>query len=258
MNMVELILKKILTIVESEELMNTFLFDLDGTLLPMDMKLFEKLYFEGMTKMFDNIIGPKELVSLIWASTKVMVSNTENITNEVVFMADLAKRIGVDLPVYQERFDKYYETEYHNVKESTREVQCMKDSIYLLRDKGYKIVIATNPLFPESAIHTRIRWAGFEPNEFDYISTFENNHYCKPQIEYFKEVLKDINKSAEDCIMVGNDVQEDLIVRAIGVKTYLITDNMLHRTSEDIITDYKGTYEDFYKFVLNLPDISVL
>ena len=236
--------------------MNTFLFDLDGTLLPMDMKLFEILYFEGLTKMFSNIIDPKGLVSLIWASTKVMISNTENITNEAVFMTDLGKRIGEDLTVYQEKFDKYYETEFHKVKESTREVQCMKDSIYLLRTKGYKIVIATNPLFPKSAIHTRIRWAGFEPNEFDYVSTFETNHYCKPQIKYYQEVLKDINKSAEECIMVGNDVQEDLIVKTLGVKTYLITDNILHRTVEDIVTDYKGTYKDFYKFVLTLPDIS--
>lgn len=235
--------------------MNTFLFDLDGTLLPMDMKLFEKLYFEGMAKMFNNIMDPKELVSLIWTSTKVMVSNTENITNEIVFMADLAKRIGSDLPLFQERFDEYYETGYHNVKESTREVQCMRDSIYLLREKGYKIVIATNPLFPKSAIHTRIRWAGFEPEEFDYISTFETNHYCKPQIEYYQEVLDDINRSAVECIMVGNDVQEDLIIKTLGAKTYLITDNMLHRTDEDIVTDYKGTYEDFYKFVLTLPHI---
>jgi FMN phosphatase YigB (HAD superfamily) len=120
---------------------------------------------------------------------------------------------------------------------------------------GYKIVVATNPLFPKSAIYTRIRWAGFEPEDFDYISTFETNHYCKPQIKYYEEVLKDINKSPQKCIMVGNDVQEDLIVKALGVKTYLITDNMLHRTDSEIITDYKGNYDEFFEFVKALPEV---
>jgi FMN phosphatase YigB (HAD superfamily) len=233
--------------------MNTFLFDLDGTLLPMDMKLFEKLYFQGMAGIFHDLVDPKELVSLIWASTKEMISNTEYRTNEEVFMTDFGKRIKGDLAIYQERFNKYYDTAYHSVKESTREVQSMRDSIKLLKEKGYSIVIATNPLFPKAAIHTRIRWAGFEPEEFDYISTFETNHYCKPQLKYYEEVLKDINKKPEECMMVGNDVQEDLIAKTLGVRTYLIIDNMLHRTEGDIVTDYKGTYEDFYDFVKRLP-----
>lgn len=235
--------------------MNTFLFDLDGTLLPMDMKQFEKLYFGGMAGIFHDLIDQKELVSLIWASTKEMVSNTEYRTNEDVFMTDFGNRVKGELAEYQERFNKYYDTEFHKVKQSTREVKSMRESIKLLKGKGYKIVIATNPLFPKSAIHTRIRWAGFEPEEFDYISTFESNHYCKPQIKYYEEVLVDINKSPQECMMVGNDVQEDLIVKTLGVKTYLITDNMLHRTEEDIITDYKGTYEDFYEFVKTLPEV---
>ena len=235
--------------------MDTFLFDLDGTLLPMDMKLFEKLYFQSIANNFIDLIEPKQLVSHIFPSTKVMIENIENRTNEDVFMADFSKRINGNLSTYQERFNNYYTTDFHMVKESTREVQSMKYSVNLLKKKGYKIVVATNPLFPKLAIYTRIRWAGFEPEDFDYISTFETNHYCKPQIKYYEEVLKDINKSPQKCIMVGNDVQEDLIVKTLGVKTYLITDNILHRTDSDIITDYKGSYDDFFEFVKSLPEV---
>lgn len=238
--------------------MDTFLFDLDGTLLPMDIKLFEKLYFQSLASNFTDLIEPKLLVSYILASTKVMIDNLEDITNEVAFMGDFNKRINGNLSTYQERFNNYYNTDFQMVMEATRKVESIKLCVDLLKKKGYKIIVATNPIFPKAAILARIRWAGLEPGDFDYISTFETNHYCKPQIQYYEEVLKAINKSPEQCIMVGNDVQEDLIVGTLGVRTYLITDHLLHRTDSDIITDYKGNYEDFYEFVKALPEVENL
>lgn len=235
--------------------MDTILIDLDGTLLPMDMPSFEKLYFEGLGKVCADLISPNELVPLIWGSTKAMVRNTEYKTNEEVFMENFSKVIAGDLAVYQKRFDTFYDTEFMNARESVRDVKAMRESIKLLKEKGYTIVIATNPIFPQKATYTRIAWAGFSPQDFAYISTFEKNHFCKPQLNYYEEVLKDINKTPEECLMVGNDVQEDLIAKKLGIKTYLITDNLLHRTDDEIITDYKGNYEDFYEFVINLPKI---
>jgi FMN phosphatase YigB (HAD superfamily) len=133
------------------------------------------------------------------------------------------------------------------------DIKCIKESVSILKLKGYTVVLATNPLFPEKAIHHRIRWAGFEPEDFSYISTFEKNHYCKPELKYYEEILKDIDKKPYDCLMVGNDVEEDIIAKKLGLTTYLITNNILHRTDEEIITDYSGEYEDFYKFASELP-----
>jgi FMN phosphatase YigB (HAD superfamily) len=123
----------------------------------------------------------------------------------------------------------------------------------MLWEKGYSVVIATNPLFPLKAIHHRIRWAGFEPSEFDYVSHYEKNHYCKPQIKFYEEILADIYKNPEECMMVGNDVQEDLVAGKLGLKTFLIKDHLLHRTEEEIAADYQGSYVDFYEFVQGLP-----
>ena len=234
--------------------MNTILFDLDGTLLPINMVLFEKLYFEELSKYFSDIISPRELAKNIWSSTKIMVQNTEYKTNEEIFMVDFTSRMNMELPVLQERFDEFYDTSFLKIKEHALDIQCIKESVKILKSKGYTIVLATNPLFPEKAIHHRIRWAGFEPEDFSYISTFEKNHYCKPQLKFYEEILKDIEKIPEDCLMVGNDVQEDLIAKKLGLKTYLITNNLLHRNeAEIIITDYSGEYEDFYEYVQTLP-----
>ncbi|MDF2672484.1 MAG: hydrolase [Clostridiales bacterium] len=237
-------------------MLNTFLFDLDGTLLCMDMKLFEKLYFSTMSEALSDLIEPKKLIKNIWASTEVMIKNLEYKTNEEVFMEDFQRRIDGDLEIYKERFNKYYDEDFLKTKAVVLENKFIREGIKVLKEKGYKIVIATNPLFPLKAIEHRIRWAGFEPSEFGYISHYENNHYCKPQIQYYEEILKDINKDANECMMVGNDVQEDLIAGKIGIKTFLIKDYMIHRTEEEIVSDYIGSYENFYKFIEGLPSLA--
>ena len=233
--------------------MNTILFDLDGTLLPIDMKLFEKIYFNELCAYFKDLISPEKLIQYIWKSTEAMVKNTELRTNEEVFFEDFQKNVGENLKLFEEKFNLFYDEGFQKVKEAVKDVPPIKESVKLLKHKGYDIILATNPLFPQKAIYHRVKWAGFDPQEFSYISTFEQNHYCKPQIHYYKEVLEHNGKEAKDCMMVGNDVQEDLIAGKLGMKTYLITDNLLHRTEEKIHSDYIGTYEDFLNFVKELP-----
>jgi FMN phosphatase YigB (HAD superfamily) len=236
-------------------MLNTVLFDLDGTLLPMDMKNFAKLYFESLADCMRDLNSPKELVSAVLASTEEMVQNIEYTTNEEVFMNDFTNRINGDLKLYNNRFDTFYDTEYFKAKEAVSENEFIKKAVNLLKEKGYKVIIATNPLFPLKAIEHRIRWAGFEPSDFEYISHFEKNHYCKPQIQFYEEVLKDIDKKPEECMMVGNDVQEDLVAGKLGVKTFLIKDCLIHRTSDKITADYQGNYQDFYELTKQLPHI---
>ena len=162
--------------------LNTILFDLDGTLLPMNMALFEKIYFEELAKDFADIMSPKELAKNIWTSTKIMVENTEYKTNEEIFMADFTARMNMELPILQKRFDDFYDTNFLKIRESVDDIQSIKESVKLLKSKGYTVALATNPLFPEKAIHHRIQWSGFKPEDFSYISTFERNHYCMIQL----------------------------------------------------------------------------
>ncbi|WP_139904671.1 HAD family hydrolase [Clostridium thermarum] len=235
--------------------MNTILFDLDGTLLPMDMKLFEKIYFSELCSFFKDILPPEKLTEYVWKSTAAMVKNTELKTNEEVFFEDFTKNVGENIESFLERFNSFYDTNFQKVKESVKDVPAIRESVRILKSKGYDMVIATNPLFPRKAIYHRIRWAGFEPEEFIYVSSFEQNHYCKPQVYYYREVLEQIDKKPEECLMVGNDVQEDLIASKLGIKTYLITNNLLHRCDEEIQSDFMGDYDDFLNFVKELPNI---
>ncbi len=118
------------------------------------------------------------------------------------------------------------------------------------------MVVATNPIFPKKAILHRIKWAGFDPEDFMHITSYEESHYCKPKIQFYEEILKKINKIPEECMMVGNNVEEDLIAGELGIKTYLIEDFIINSSNTNFISTYKGNYNDFYKFVNNLPDLN--
>lgn len=234
-------------------MLDTILFDLDGTLLPLNTDKFMKIYFDEMGRKFHDLIEPKQLASNIWAATEVMVKNVEPRCNEEVFMEKFGQLIEKDnLPIYQQRFNEFYDREFLKVQDSVIENPAIKKSVRLLKGKGYKLVIATNPLFPQKAIYRRIEWAGFTPADFSYVSYYEQNHYCKPQLQYYREVLQAVGKEPGQCLMVGNDVQEDIIAGKLGMETYLITDCLIHRTGEPIQSTYQGKYEDFLKFAEGL------
>jgi FMN phosphatase YigB (HAD superfamily) len=236
-------------------MIKTILFDLDGTLLPIDLDNFLKIYFAEMGKKFQDLIEAKTLVKYIMTATDAMINNTEYKTNETVFMEKFGELVQSDLGTYRKRFDEFYDREFFAVKASVVNIPLMQESINLLKNKGYDLIIATNPLFPEKAIHHRIRWSGFEPEDFIYISSYEKNHYCKPQLQFYREILNEVGKTPQECLMVGNDVQEDLIAAKLGIKTYLITDFLIHRTKDPITATYQGTYSDFNSFVQGLPQL---
>lgn len=237
-------------------MIDTILFDLDGTLLPLDMEKFTEIYFNEMGYMFKDIIEPRLLVKYVWDATRAMVSNTEYRTNEEVFMDRFAELIEGDITGYRQQFDDFYDTLFHKTREAVRSHELIKEIVATLKIKNYKLVIATNPLFPRKAILHRIEWAGLDLKDFAYITSYESNHYCKPQLHFYREVLDIVDKKPEQCMMVGNDVQEDLIAQKLGIKTFLVKNHMIHRTGETVESTYEGNYEDLYSFVKDLPDVS--
>ncbi len=237
-------------------MIDTVMFDLDGTLLPLDMKQFMNIYFRELGAAFQDLIEPQQLVRHVWSATACMVENVEHRTNQEVFMERFQQLINDDAKKYTDRFDAFYDTAFHKTRESVVDQTITRDCIHMLKEKNYRLILATNPLFPRKAIHTRMAWAGLTVSDFCYITSYEDNHYCKPHPVFFEEILAETETAPEQCMMVGNDVQEDLVASRLGIKTYLITDHMIHRTSQPVESDFSGTYEDFYTFVKALPAVS--
>ncbi len=238
------------------EKINTIMFDLDGTLLSIDMKDFETIYYKSLSRAFQDIVSPDDFMKILYGSMKTMVENTEERTNEEVFMEAMKAMVKEDFALYSEKFNHYYDHDFSLLKEAVIVRPETTKATDLLKEKGYELVIATNPLFPKKAIEKRIEWSGVNRDHFSYVSTFEKNHYTKPNVAYYEEVLKSIGKKPDECLMVGNDALEDMVAGKLGITTYLITDHLLNRYDVEVVADYKGDYKDFLNFAKAMPWVS--
>lgn len=237
-------------------MLKTILFDLDGTLLPIDTEVFTKRYFRALSIKLKDYFTPEQLTKNIWSSTNCMIRSLDSKkTNKDVFFEDFYKNVDIEAQILNPIFDEFYDKDFNNLQEGINENNYIVKSVKLLKEKGYKLVVATNPLFPKVAILHRIKWAGLDENDFEFITSFEEMHYCKPQLEFYKEILEKIDEKPSKCMMVGNDIAEDMKAKELGMTTYLIEDYIIGNIEDNKNIDYKGNYEEFYNFCKGLPSL---
>lgn len=233
----------------------TFLFDLDGTLLPMDNDIFTKAYFSALTKRVAPLgYEAKGLVDAIWGGTKAMVANDGSKPNEEAFWQFFASIYGEKSREHIPVFDRFYRNEFWQAKDTTGFTPLAARCIKALRAKGYTVALATNPIFPAVATDARIQWAGLDKEDFDLITTYENFNYCKPNPKYYLEILNRLCKDPSECVMVGNDVGEDIrAAQKAGLDTILIPDCLINRDDGDISDINSMTFEQLLEYIEALP-----
>ena len=228
------------------------LFDLDGTLLPMDEEYFKKIYFGAVYKKIAYLgYTLDELLKVIWYGTKAMIQNDGSQTNEELFWKKFIEVHPDRLEENKANFVEFYNDIFPTLGHTCGYQPLAKDFIKALKDKGYEVIIASNPIFPLVATKARIRWAGCNPDDFKYITAYENSRFSKPNLKYYEEVLEKTGYKPDEVIMVGNDVREDMIVNKLGIDSYLITDCLLNLDNEDINKYKHGNFEEIMNLVLN-------
>ena len=235
-------------------MIKNILFDLDGTLLPMDMEKFTQGYFKRLVmKAAPRGYEPEKLIKSVWAGTAAMVKNNGVITNEEAFWNKFSEiygkeKAGADKPM----FDEYYRKEFSGVREDCGFDPAAAETVKTLKEKGFALVLATNPIFPAAATESRVEWAGLDKNDFLLYTTYENSHYCKPNPKYYEEILERLHMNAEECLMVGNDVNEDMVAETLGMKVFLLTDCLLNKDNKDISAYPHGGFPELLSFVEEL------
>ena len=226
------------------------LFDLDGTLLPMDQELFTKAYFKGLAAHLAPLgYEPQALIDAIWKGTIAMIKNDGAQTNEVTFWNAFAGIFGEKVRHDEPEFDKFYRTGFSSVKDVCGFSQKAAEIVHSLRKQGIKVVLATNPIFPRIATENRMRWAGLEPSDFEFFTTYENTSYCKPNLSYYKDIVSRLGVAPHECIMVGNDVGDDMIAKELGMKVFLLTDNLINKDGVDISQYPNGNFDELCAYI---------
>ena len=174
-----------------------------------------------------------------------MVKNDGSMTNEeafwkyfsTVYSKEQAKR---DDP----HFEAFYREDFDEVAKVCGHTPRAREVIDLLKASGIRRVLATNPIFPSIATEKRMAWAGLSPKDFELFTTYENSRYCKPNPSYYSAILKTIGCRPEECAMVGNDVGEDMVAKALGMEVFLLTDCIINKQNEDISVYPHGDFDE--------------
>lgn len=223
-------------------------FDLDGTLLQWDAHGFLKEYVKTLAGYAAPYMDSKIMVDRLWSATYAMVANSEKQrTNQQVFEEHFLKGLEVNRDTLWRAFDTFYEEAFPKLNHYTHKTDLSKQIVEEAKRKGFRVVLATNPVFPEVAIRHRIEWAGLSWDDFEWVPTYEQAHFCKPNPLYYEELLDQTGLKPEQVMMVGNDMQEDMIASTVGMKTFWVKDQAINRDGEkQFKADLDGTLQDFY------------
>ena len=226
------------------------LFDLDGTLLPQDLNEFLNAYFRLLSQYMAPMgYSPDKLLETILAGMQAMVNNDGRESNETVFWNTFISVYGEKAREDENAFETFYRDDFDKLQKTCGYNPIVPNLIHELRDRGYLLVLATNPLFPEIATRKRAHWAGADLENFALYTTYENSYACKPHVEYYRQIVEKLGVQPEECLMVGNDVTEDMVAKTIGMDVFLITDCLINRDGADISQYRNGSFEDLLRYV---------
>lgn len=213
----------------------TILFDLDGTLLPMDQDVFIKMYLKSLAKHMSQYgYEPNSLIKAIWSGTNDMILNNGVESNEKVFWNKFSQIYGEEKLKDESKFEEFYINEFPKLKEVCGYNPLIHELFNIIRQKGLRIVLATNPIFPKIATKQRIEWAGLNYDDFELVTTYENSKYAKPNVKYYQDIISRLGIIPEECLMVGNDVDDDMVARKIGINTFLLTECLINKNGVSI------------------------
>ena len=240
-------------------MIDTILFDLDGTLVQYSQEAFIEAYFAQLAKVFIGLgMEPESSLKAVWDGTRAMARNDGTMLNTKRFWNSFAKAMNIPddaLGAVEAACNNFYVNEFNEVKTIAIPNAISQRIVRTMNCKGYTVVLATNPMFPECAVSTRLGWIGLELQDFLLVTHYANSTYCKPNHGYFHEILAKIDKLPEQCLMVGNHPVEDMVAGELGTELFLVTDYLENEAEIDITAFQKGTLKELETYLTMLPNL---
>lgn len=233
-------------------------FDLDGTLLPMDIDEFMAAYFARIAAyMAAHGLDAQRFMAALKAGTKRMAIHDGSTTNEQAFWDEFFSVYGVDDAAERERMRTlaadFYDVDFLHVGDGFQSDPAAARVVRTLAQKGYPLLLTTMPMFPRRAVEHRLAWAGVDPAAFARITSYENSCAVKPKQTYYAENLAAMGVAGEDVLMVGNNTMEDMAFLDLGADGYLVTDHLLDPIGFDLESIEHGTMAELEAWAAALP-----
>ncbi|MBK8420147.1 DinB family protein [Candidatus Villigracilis saccharophilus] len=235
----------------------TLLLDLDDTLLDTNLDSFIPAYFQALAKYLTPQVAPEKMFRALISGMRSM-SESEDFSRTLaqVFYDDFYSQINVQREELDFAIEKFYDNIFPTLSTLTAQKHDAKPFVDWAFAQGFRIAIATDPLLPRKATHHRLRWAGFEPEQFEIVSTFDHFHFSKTHPAYYAEMLGRMGWPEGPVLMVGNDMERDILpAQKLGLATYHIDSESASSPSPE--TGARGKLQDLRPW-LESSDLSFL
>jgi len=225
--------------------LKAILFDLDGTLLEVNLDMFISNYLRLLAQSVAHIISPKKFIEKILEASKAVEENDGHSTNIEIYIDAFFPIEGHSREEIEPLLNNFYKSDFSKLCQYTRRKPEARTVVQTAFNKGYDVVIATTPLLPLTAIEQRLEWAGVADFPYCLITTIENSRATKSllNLNYYKQILKIIGHPAESCLMIGDEAK-DIIAGQLGMQTFLILNSNTELNQNKIEPTYKGELID--------------
>ena len=229
----------------------TLLLDLDGTLLDIEVSFFLGPLVEAMHDCFRDILDMEQFRKGLFGGTEAIILEPryDGETNMEGFNREFSSLTGVEEREISLRFGQFYSEIFPTLKRYGKPVEGASEFVARAGKEGYTLCLATNPIFPTSATLERLRWSDVDPGFFRFIPGLETMSTCKPRLEYYMDLARRLDVEPSACLMIGNDMEQDLPASEVGMGTFLVEGQVVSRGRTELVPDARGSLKDLEKFL---------
>lgn len=227
----------------------TLLLDLDDTLLDTNLSAFVPAYFQALANELAPHIAPELMFRALISGTRLM-SESEDFSHTLreVFDEEFYRQLNISKAELDPAVENFYDTIFPKLQDLTAQKSDAKPFVDWAFSQGFRIAIATDPLLPRKATDHRLRWAGFEPQQFELVSSYEHFYFSKTHPAYYAEVLGRLGWNEGPVLMAGNDMDRDIIpAKRLGLATYQVDTEPASPTGPE--ADARGTLTDLRRWL---------
>ena len=229
-------------------MIKAILFDLDGTLVQMPSQVWEaqlsKIYY---MLAVENGYDGNEFLKSVAVGYSAMKHNKTQKYNSAVFMQEFNRDNKYNVKRVEAFTEEFYLNRLNEYKKYVEKELNLKENFANIRKRDIKIVLATNPVMPLSSINARLSWCGLNESDFDFITHYKNCKRTKnDKVDYYADLLKRIKVKPHEVLMVGNNVEEDMVAAKLGCRVFLVNTYLIDKNNQ--IDNYQnGTIEYFFE-----------
>lgn len=225
-------------------MIQAILFDLEKTLTNIDTAEFMQNYLGLLAPRFAHLLSPEKFSKQLLRSLEVTQKEPKpGQTNMQTFFEDFSKATGQSIPSLKLIFEEFYASDFPTLRCLVQGNPLGVKVVEYAIQQGFLTAVVLNPIMPLNAMQERVRWAGLVPENFKVISALDNLHYCKPHIEFYREVADSLRVKPRSCLLVSEN-PEDLVCRELGMKTFFVG-----TIPSEVQSDYFGQLDDLLRYI---------